>query len=686
VSKSLNEISVDTLKGVGQALQKKLGRLGITTIQDLLFHLPFRYEDRTQLTPISAAQPSGSYVFEGEIVACDVTYGRRRSLLAYLEDPSGRIGLRFFHFSKAQHQNLKNAGKIRCFGEVRRGASGPEMYHPEYTPLNTASEMADALTPVYPATEGISQSRYRALAAQALAMLETSPLADLLESKEDYNLNDALRFLHRPPPNADTDRLMAGNHPAQARLAFEELIAHQLSLRIVRAEIQKLSAKAFSAPDKAYMELISSLGFTLTKAQQRVSGEVADDLMQSQPSLRLIQGDVGSGKTVVAALAAIHASENNLQTAIMAPTELLAEQHYINFSSWLNPIGVQTAWLTSRVTGRRRQEELERISIGDASVVIGTHALFQKDIEFKKLGLVIIDEQHRFGVHQRLALREKGATADTAPHQIVMTATPIPRTLSMSVYADMDLSIIDQMPPGRKPVITTVMSDERRDAVVTRVADACAVGRQAYWVCTLIEESETLQCQAAEATAKDLGELLTGVKIGLVHGRMTAASKTDVMNEFKTGAIDLLVATTVIEVGVDVPNASLMVIENSERLGLAQLHQLRGRVGRGSEESHCVLMYKKPLGKLSRERLEVMRESNDGFFIAERDLEIRGPGELLGTRQSGALNFRIADLMRDENMLKDVRRTSLILMENSRRRCELLVNRWIRDTQKISQV
>ena len=667
-------------------MQKKLGRLGITTIQDLLFHLPFRYEDRTQLTPISAAQPSGSYVFEGEIVACEVTYGRRRSLLAYLEDPSGRIGLRFFHFSKAQHQNLKNAGKIRCFGEVRRGASGPEMYHPEYTPLNTASEMADALTPVYPATEGISQSRYRALAAQALAMLETSPLADLLESKEDYNLNDALRFLHRPPPNADTDRLMAGNHPVQARLAFEELIAHQLSLRIVRAEIQKLSAKAFSAPDKAYMELISSLGFTLTKAQQRVSGEVADDLMQSQPSLRLIQGDVGSGKTVVAALAAIHASENNLQTAIMAPTELLAEQHYINFSSWLNPIGVQTAWLTSRVTGRRRQEELERISIGDASVVIGTHALFQKDIEFKKLGLVIIDEQHRFGVHQRLALREKGATTDTAPHQIVMTATPIPRTLSMSVYADMDVSIIDQMPPGRKPVITTVMSDERRDEVVTRVADACAVGRQAYWVCTLIEESETLQCQAAEATAMELGELLTGVKIGLVHGRMTAASKTDVMNEFKTGAIDLLVATTVIEVGVDVPNASLMVIENSERLGLAQLHQLRGRVGRGSEESHCVLMYKKPLGKLSRERLEVMRQSNDGFFIAERDLEIRGPGELLGTRQSGALNFRIADLMRDENMLNDVRRTSLILMENSRHRCELLVNRWIRDTEKISQV
>ena len=455
---------------------------------------------------------------------------------------------------------------------------------------------------------------------------------------------------------------------------------------IVRAEVQKLKAQAFSAPADQYNRLITSLGFVLTQAQQRVASEVADDLMQNQPSLRLIQGDVGSGKTVIAALAAVQACESNLQAAIMAPTELLAEQHFTNFSNWLNPIGIRTAWLSGRVTGKKRQAELDHIRSGDTPVVIGTHALFQKEVQFNNLGLVIIDEQHRFGVNQRLALREKGADDNTAPHQLVMTATPIPRTLSMSVYADMDVSIIDELPPGRKPVLTTVMSDEKRDAVIARVAEACEAGRQAYWVCTLIEESEVLQCQAAEATATELGELLPDIRIGLVHGRMNAAAKTSVMNEFKSGTIDLLVATTVIEVGVDVPNASLMVMENSERLGLAQLHQLRGRVGRGSEASHCVLMYKKPLGRLGRERLEVMRQSNDGFFIAERDLEIRGPGELLGTRQSGSLQFRIADLMRDEAMLEEVRHTSLNLMQTDRSTCERLVQRWIRDPEKIGQV
>lgn len=682
----LASIEVSALKGVGPALAKKLDKLGISSVQDVLFHLPFRYEDRTRVTPIGAVKAGASFVLEGEIVACDVAFGRRRSLLAYLQDNTGKIGLRFFHFSKAQHQNLKNAGSIRCFGEVRAGASGFEIYHAEYQRLDNASDMDEQLTPIYPATEGVSQARYRAMSSQALGMLRTQGLPELLPGRFDLSLADAVTYLHNPPPEANLDQLSEGKHPAQQRLAFEELTAHQVSLRIVRAEIQKLAAVAMSPPDKDCQNFLASLGFTLTGAQRRVANEVAQDLCKPQPSLRLVQGDVGSGKTVIAALAAVQACENKLQTALMAPTELLAEQHFVNLSAWLNPLGITTEWLSGRVTGKKREETLASISSGQASVVIGTHALFQKDVHFKNLGLAVVDEQHRFGVHQRLALRDKGTAGTQCPHQIVMTATPIPRTLSMSIYADMDVSVIDELPPGRTPVTTTVMSDERRDAVVTRVAEACSSGRQAYWVCTLIEESEALQCQAAEVTATELSSLLPEVNIGLVHGRMPPAQKTLVMNAFKRGELDLLIATTVIEVGVDVPNASLMIIENSERLGLAQLHQLRGRVGRGTQDSHCVLMYKKPLGKLSRERLDVMRQSSDGFFIAERDLEIRGPGELLGARQSGALQFRIADLMRDQSMLGDVRRTSIDLMENSRAVADTIVRRWIKDPERIGQV
>ena len=682
----LANIDVTTLKGVGPALGKKLAKLGIQTIQDILFHLPFRYEDRTLVTPIGASRPGQSYVLEGEIVACDVAYGRRRSLLAYLEDSTGRIGLRFYHFSKAQHHNLKTAGAIRCFGEVRAGASGLEIYHAEYSQLSSATEMEESLTPIYPATEGVSQTRYRLLVKQALELLAQTTIEELLPKQWDTSLAQAITYLHHPPPDADVDLLMEGKHPAQTRLAFEELTAHQVSLRIVREQIQKLEAPALSVPGRGYEEVKQSFGFTLTGAQQRVADEVATDLMKRQPSLRLIQGDVGSGKTVIAALASVHAFENNFQTALMAPTELLAEQHFVNMSNWLTPLGIKTAWLSGRVTGKKRQEELARIQQGDAAVVIGTHALFQKDVEFKNLGLAIIDEQHRFGVHQRLALREKGSARGISPHQLVMTATPIPRTLSMSIYADMDVSVIDELPPGRRPVTTTVMSDEKRDSVISRVADACTDGRQVYWVCTLIEESEALQCQAAEVTEKELSERLSDVRVGLVHGRMTPTAKTDVMNQFKSKQLDLLVATTVIEVGVDVPNASLMVIENSERLGLAQLHQLRGRIGRGTTESHCVLLYRKPLGNLSKERLEVMRQSNDGFFIAERDLEIRGPGELLGARQSGAMQFRIADLLRDQAMLPMVRETSLTLMREHRGKAGLLVDRWIRDPERVGQV
>ena len=683
---SLADTDIGTLKGVGPALADKLNRLGIESLQDILFHLPFRYEDRTRVTPIGAARPGESSVFEGTVVACEVVFGKRRSLLAYLQDDTGKLGLRFYHFSKAQHTNLKNAGEIRCFGEIRNGASGPEIYHPEYTKLDSASPMEESLTPVYPATEGVSQTRYRALVEQVIERLDDADLNELLKIDSPYNLTDAVRFLHNPPPDADTNALLEGTHPAQARLAFEELVAHQVSLRIVRAEVQKLSAAPFKETGERCTELEASLGFELTGAQKRVVREVTNDLMQGHPALRLIQGDVGSGKTVIAAIAAAHAFENGQQTALMAPTELLAEQHFVNLSNWLNPIGISTAWLTSRVTGNRRREELERIRRGDAAVIIGTHALFQKEVAFSCLGLAIIDEQHRFGVHQRLALREKGAAGSHAPHQLVMTATPIPRTLSMSVYADMDVSVIDELPPGRNPVMTTVLSDEKRDAVIVRVADACSDKRQAYWVCTLIEESEALQCQAAEVSAQELTERLPDVRVGLVHGRMPAKEKTRVMNEFKAGSLDLLVATTVIEVGVDVPNASLMIIENSERLGLAQLHQLRGRVGRGTAESHCVLLYKKPLGTTSRERLDVMRQSNDGFFIAEKDLEIRGPGELLGTRQSGALQFRIADLLRDQKMLPDVRRVSIELMAKQRELADQIVRRWIKDPERIGQV
>ena len=682
----LANIDVTSLKGVGPALGKKLAKLGIQTVQDILFHLPFRYEDRTQITPIGASRPGESYVLQGEIVACEVAYGRRRSLLAYLQDNTGKIGLRFYHFSKVQHQNLKTAGAIRCFGEVRAGASGLEIYHPEYSQLSSAVDMEDTLTPVYPATEGVSQARYRLLVTQSLDRLAQTSIEELLPDRWDTSLSQAITYLHHPPPDTDVDQLMEGKHPAQTRLAFEELTAHQVSLRIVREQIQKLQAPVLDAPSNSYTAVKQSFGFALTGAQQRVADEVAVDLMKSQPSLRLIQGDVGSGKTVIAALASVHSFENNLQTALMAPTELLAEQHFINMSNWLAPLGIKTAWLSGRVTGKKRVEELARILAGDAAVIIGTHALFQKDVQFRNLGLVIVDEQHRFGVHQRLALRAKGSAGSISPHQLVMTATPIPRTLSMSIYADMDVSVINELPPGRTPVTTTVMSDEKRDSVISRVADACTEGRQVYWVCTLIEESEALQCQAAEVTEKELEKLLPNVRVGLVHGRMAPTVKTDIMNQFKSRQLDLLVATTVIEVGVDVPNASLMVIENSERLGLAQLHQLRGRIGRGTTDSLCVLLYRKPLGNLSKERLEVMRQSNDGFFIAERDLEIRGPGELLGARQSGTMQFRIADLLRDQEMLPMVREASLTMMNDHRDKASILVNRWIKDPDKLGQV
>lgn len=663
----------------------KLARVGIQTPADLLFHLPIRYEDRTRISRIGEIRAGQSVVLEGEVINVQVAFGRRRSLLAHLRDDSGVVGLRFYHFSKAQQANLERAGRIRCYGEVRRGAAGMEIYHPEYT-AGPGDPLEDALTPVYPTTEGLSQSRLRSLVDQALKLMDQGRVLTELLVEKRPDISTAIRQVHRPSPNEDVEALYAGTHPAQQRLAFEELLAHHTSMRLVREEVSKLKSCAFRPPAEKSRELLDLLGFELTGAQQRVAAEVAADLARETPMMRLVQGDVGSGKTVIAAMAAVGAVENGLQAAIMAPTEILAEQHFINFSNWLTPLGITTTFISGKIKGKKREVELARVAAGEAQVVIGTHALFQKDVQFSKLGIVVIDEQHRFGVHQRLALREKGEDGDTLPHQLVMTATPIPRTLTMSLYADMDSSVIDELPPGRTPIKTSVLPDSRRGDVVERVRSACKGGAQAYWVCTLIEESDVIESQAAEATATALAEALDDLTIGLVHGRMSANDKADVMNRFKRGKIDLLVATTVIEVGVDVPNASLMIIENPERLGLAQLHQLRGRVGRGARESFCVLLYHPPLGATSKRRLNVMRETNDGFRLAEEDLSIRGPGEVLGTRQSGSLTFRIADIVRDSHMLDEVKALSGELLANDRARAHAIMNRWLVSAEKLSQV
>lgn len=681
----LTSTPVETLKGVGPALGEKLVRLGITHLADVLFHLPLRYEDRTRVTPIANIRVGDAVVVEGRVISCDVAFGRRRSLLVNLQDDTGRIALRFFHFSKAQQRNLASASELRCFGEVRRGSAGLEIYHPEYE-KSTGKPLDQTLTPVYPSTEGISQSRYRALVSQVLAKLAQTPLEDFGVGNDGPGINEAIATLHQPPATVDVLALQSGAHPAQRRLAYEELMAHYASLRFIREQVNEYRAPTMSAPGNQCQTLRANLGFSLTAAQERVLDEIVDDVTDGKPMLRLLQGDVGSGKTVVAAIAAVQAQESGFQTAIMAPTEVLAEQHFLNFSQWLAPLGIQTSWLTGKVKGKKRDLELAMIKGGTTQVVVGTHALFQKDVAFKRLGLVIIDEQHRFGVHQRLALREKGNEGNQIPHQLVMTATPIPRTLTMSMYADMDASIIDELPPGRTPVTTSVLPESRRAEVIERVRTMCQQGNQAYWVCTLIEESDVLESQGAEATLKELRAALPSLQVGLIHGRMSHAEKTAVMQEFKGGRLNLLVATTVIEVGVDVPNATLMVIENSERLGLAQLHQLRGRVGRGTGTSYCLLLYHPPLGELSKRRLSVMRETNDGFVIAEEDLRIRGPGELLGSRQSGSVQFRVADLIRDSDLLPRLKVEADALFQTDPDAIKTIIRRWSNLPDTMAQV
>lgn len=690
----LERTPLTVFKGVGPAVADKLGRLGLNSVQDVLFHLPSRYQDRTRITPIGALRPSMDAVIEGVLLGADVVMGRRRSLLCRIQDGSGTLSLRFYYFSAALKANLQRGSHWRCYGEVRSGASGLEIYHPEMQNLDTQqpAPVATTLTPIYPATEGLSQQRLRSLTDAALAWLEQgNSLPDLLapELTEQYQLpplREAIRTLHRPPPDVDLQALEDGRHWAQHRLAFEELLAHQLTMLRLRAQVRAHRAPVMQASGELTHAYVQQLGFPLTGAQQRVADEIRVDLQQPRPMLRLVQGDVGAGKTVVAALAALQALEAGWQVALMAPTEILAEQHFNNFQRWFTPLGISVAWMAGKLKGKTRANQLQMIATGEAAMVVGTHALFQPEVQFHNLGLAIIDEQHRFGVQQRLALRDKGAAGQFSPHQLIMTATPIPRTLAMSAYADLDTSVLDELPPGRTPINTVLVSDSRRDEVIERVRAGCAEGRQAYWVCTLIEESEQLQAQAAEVTWQMLCEYLPELSIGLIHGRMKATEKAEIMAAFKEGDLHLLVATTVIEVGVDVPNASLMIIENPERLGLAQLHQLRGRVGRGSTASHCVLLYHAPLSALGRERLGIMRESSDGFVIAEKDLELRGPGEVLGTRQTGLVQFRVADLVRDADLLPQVQEAAAAFARQHPRRVDQIIDRWLAEGQQFAQV
>jgi len=681
------------LNGVGPALAKKLERLDLFCVEDLLFLLPLRYEDRTQLVKLGALETGCRCLVTGEVLLAETVYRGRRNLLVRIGDGTGQLTLRFFHFSRQQQAQFQPGVRVTCFGEARQGLAGLEMIHPEYRLLREQQDAAinDSLTPIYPATEGVQQGRLRSLTNQALAIMRRSPPDELLPRRVRDELDlpaliEAIVYLHRPPPGADVASMLEGTHPCQVRLAFEELLAHYISLRNLRTLARSEAAQALVNGGAMVATFMAELPFKLTGAQQRVVDELLADMAEPHPMMRLIQGDVGSGKTVVAAIACLNAIACGVQAAVMAPTELLAEQHWRSFAAWFEPLAIQCAWLSGSQRARARRESLQAIADGRAQLVVGTHALFQEGVNFHNLALVVIDEQHRFGVHQRMALREKGVSDRGHPHQLVMTATPIPRTLAMAAYADLDTSVIDELPPGRRPVTTVALPDTRREEVVERVRSACLAGQQAYWVCPLIGESELLDYEAAEASYGMLTRELPELRIGLVHGRMRPAEKERGMLAFKEGEIQLLVATTVIEVGVDVANASLMIIENAERMGLSQLHQLRGRVGRGTAQSHCVLLYKAPLGRLARERLAVLRDTNDGFVVAERDLELRGPGELLGTRQTGLPEYRIANLVRDARLMPQVQVAAEVIRRSAPANAAAIVRRWLGDAGRYGKV
>lgn len=684
----LSQQTLTSLKGVGDKQAEKLQRLGLTVVQDLLFHLPLRYQDKTRITPIENLLTGQEALIEAEIISQHMTQSRNSSLLVKLADSSGRtISCRFFHFHYRQAQQFKRGQILRAYGEVRSGPAGFEIVHPTYQIFSAdkAPPLEETLSPIYPTTDGLGQPTILKLIQQAITLLKQHPLAEGLPEKvltalDLPNINQALLTLHQPQASDDLHLIKGFEHPAQQRLIFEELLSSQITLQQMRQQENQFSAPVF-ASSKSAQKLLKNLPFALTNAQQRVLNEIQQDLTLGQPMQRLIQGDVGSGKTVIAALAALQAADANYQVAVMAPTEILAEQHLNAFMEWLEPLNIEMAWLNGRMKAAEKRYQLARIESGEAKLVIGTHALFQDHVNFQKLGLVIIDEQHRFGVHQRLALQQKGKHNNDGnevhPHQLVMTATPIPRTLAMSAYGDLDLSIIDELPPGRKPIETAVLNNEKRFDVMQHLYAKCKQGVQAYWVCPLIEESELLHAQAAEVTANQFTEQWPDLRVGLVHGRLKGEQKALVMNAFKNHELDLLVATTVIEVGVNVPNSSLMIIENAERLGLAQLHQLRGRVGRGDLQSHCVLLYQAPLSETGKARLNIMRDTNDGFAIAEEDLRLRGPGEILGTKQTGGLQFRIADLKRDGHWIPSVQKWAQELVETDPQTIVDLQQRWV---------
>ncbi|MBV6550333.1 ATP-dependent DNA helicase RecG [Acinetobacter sp. UGAL515B_02] len=679
--------SVHHLQGVGAAAASLLEKLHLFNTDDLLFHLPRDYEDRSTVIAMNQLVVGRTYLLEGWVKSVDFPPGKRKSVAALVQDDFGKVTLRFYYLYKGLTDKLTPGNRLRIFGEVRVGARGLELYHPEIQVIREHTPLPKTqLTAIYPSTEGLTQAKLRDYIKQALAQF-SDQLPELLPEKftNGYALKEALHYIHEPPLNANMQQLAQGSHPAQQRLIFEELVAHQISLLTRRAYIRQIAARPFAYSQVLAKALLAQLPFHMTQAQKRVSHEIAKDLQRPEPMLRLVQGDVGAGKTLVAAVAACHALEAEWQVALMAPTEILAEQHYLNFKRWFEPLNIQVAWLSGKQKGKARAHAEQLIQTGQAQLVVGTHALFQDNVEFAKLGLVIIDEQHRFGVDQRLALRNKGVDHLT-PHQLVMTATPIPRTLAMSAYGDLDTSVIDELPPGRTPIQTVTIPLDRREEVLNRIANNCKDGKQAYWVCTLVEQSETLDAQAAQATYEEILSRFPELKVGLVHGKMKADEKQAVMAAFKANELQLLIATTVIEVGVDVPNASIMVIENAERLGLSQLHQLRGRVGRGAQASFCVLLYKHPLSQNGQERLSILRESNDGFVIAEKDLELRGPGELLGTKQTGDMNFRVAKLERDDHLLTQAHYVAGQMLSDYPEQADALLRRWLPEAPRYAYV
>ena len=676
--------SIQNLKGVGPKSASSLNNLGIFTIPDAVMHLPFRYEDRSFVTPIGDTAYQVPVLIEGEIMKSTVVFRGRRMLFTEIYDGTGKLTMRMFNFAMAQHKALEEGKMIRCYGNITPGPNGKQMIHPQYQIFEREQpiEIEDNLTPIYPTTSGLQQNKLKKIIETSIKFCEENNLLKEDPSKGSYskfgNLLETLKFLHKPPVDTNITDLIEGKHPAQKVLIKEELIAHMLCAGILKNELEGRTGPLMAEESGNEGSFLDSLPFHLTEAQKRTWREIKIDLTGKNPMRRLLQGDVGSGKTLVGALSALHANSNGWQTALLCPTEILAEQHFNSFQTWFDHLGIKTELLTGSTKAKDKKQIVKELAKGEIDILIGTHAIFQSGVDFNRLGLTIIDEQHRFGVHQRFSMLEKGGKEQLSPHQLIMTATPIPRTLAMTVYGSLETSVIDELPPGRNPVQTSSRPDSLRDKVIKRVEEVCLAGKRAYWVCTLIEDSEELEAQSAEELFKEISQSLPKLKVGLVHGRLKKDEKDSVIEKFRKGDIQLLVCTTVIEVGVDVPDATLMIIENPERLGLSQLHQLRGRVGRkANTESHCLLLYKEPLSGMAEERIKTMEMTNDGFQIAEKDLELRGAGDIYGIRQSGLMDLKIANPIRDSELLVEAQDEALELSRNETEFAETLVKRWI---------